>query len=273
MVRSTDLPPRALDPTPIGPVDSILRAVSDLRLRVISLRYSSWSMRPWLALTHAGAPFVTDTVGVQLDEQHAIAHPDEDVARAELQKRRSEGSVTGLFPVLLVDGVPIHESLAICEWTNEAYPGAGLWPERAIDRARARAISSEMASDFTLLRTHLSCHLFARVPRFAPDAGTRREIGRIFEIWSEALDRSGGPFLFGRFGIADAMYFPVRTRFRTYGVPIPDTLAPYVRSLDALPAVAALDRIARTSPRIPSYDDYVTSLGGDPLAGLSETRS
>jgi glutathione S-transferase len=169
-----------------------------------------------------------------------------------------------------VDGVPIHESLAICEWANEAVPNAGLWPEKAIDRARARAVSGEMTTGFAHLRNHLTCHLFGRVRGFTPDVPTRRDIERVFEIWSEALDRSGGPFLFGRFGIADAMFFPIRTRFRTYGVAIPETIVPYVAALDALPAVAALDRIARTSPRIPKYDEYVASLGGDPLAGLHE---
>jgi glutathione S-transferase len=224
-------------------------------------------MRPWLALTHAGAEFVTETSDVELGQHHA----DEDaIARRELQKRRGEGSVTGLFPVLRVDGVPIHESLAICEWANEAYPAAGLWPERALDRARARSLACEMATSFTQLRTHLSCHLFGRVHGFVPDAATGREIARVFEIWTAALDRSGGPFLFGRFGVADAMYFPVRTRFRTYGVAIPEALGPYVRALDELPAVAALDRSARASPRIAKYDAYLTSLGGDPLAGLAE---
>jgi glutathione S-transferase len=224
-------------------------------------------MRPWLALTHAGAEFVTETREVQLGQHDA----DEDaIAHRELKQRRDEGSVTGLFPVLHVDGAPIHESLAICEWANEAYPDAGLWPEKGIERARARSIACEMATGFTQLRTHLSCHLFGRVHGFVPSAATRRDIARVFEIWTAALDRSGGPFLFGRFGVADAMYFPVRTRFRTYGVAIPAALVPYVRALDALPAVAALDRTARTSPLIPKYDAQLASLGGDPLAGLSE---
>jgi glutathione S-transferase len=83
-----------------------------------------------------------------------------------------------------------------------------------------------------------------------------------------ALGRSGGPFLFGAFSIADAMFFPVRTRFRTYGVAIPADLEPYVAVLDALPAVRALHELARTAPAIPAYDDYLRSLGGDPTAAL-----
>jgi glutathione S-transferase len=245
--------------------------MSNLRLRVLSLRYSSWSMRPWLALAHAGADFATETVEVALGRQTPAGGDDARLAKLaadELRARRAAGSVTGLFPVLHVDGTPIHESLAICEWVNEAFPDAGLLPRDPLARARARSIACEMATAFANLRTHLSCHLFARVPAFVPNVATRLEIDRVFEIWRDALDRSGGPFLFGRFGIADAMYFPVVTRFRTYGVAIPDVLAPYVAAVEALPAVAALVARARTAPRIPVYDDYIRSLGGDPDAGL-----
>jgi glutathione S-transferase len=242
-----------------------------LRLVVISLRYSSWSIRPWLALTHAGAKFSTETATPELGRQ-SLATDDNaalsKIADQEVSERRKLGSVTGLFPVLHVDGQPIHESLAICEWVNEAFPDATLWPEPAIQRAQARAISCEMATSFANMRMHMSCHVFGRVPSFAPNAATQRDIARVHEIWRGALGRSGGPFLFGRFSIADAMYFPVRTRFRTYGVPIPSDLEPYVAALDALPAVRALHELARTAPAIPAYDAYLRSLGGDPNAAL-----
>jgi len=93
----------------------------------------------------------------------------------------------------------------------------------------------------------------------------------VFELWQDALERSGGPFLFGPFGIADAMFYPVRTRFRSYGVPIPAGLAPYLRALDELPAVRALIECARTAPAIPAYDDYLRSLGGETAAALQAT--
>jgi glutathione S-transferase len=262
---------RVIGPTRPRGDGLILRAVNGLHLRVLSLRYSSWSMRPWLALTHAGADFDTETVELQLGKQDLTVRDDrtaDEEAARELRARRGKGSVTGLFPVLSVNDTPIHESLAICEWANEAYPEARLLPETALDRARVRAISSEMTSGFAQLRTHMSCHLFGRVPSFVPSAATRREIARIFEIWLDALDRSGGPFLFGPFGIADATYFPVRTRFRTYGVDVPEALGPYVRALDALPAVRALEQMARTAPAVPVYDAYLRSLGGNPTAAL-----
>jgi glutathione S-transferase len=242
----------------------------ELRLHVISLRYSSWSMRPWLALRHAGARFETVTVEPDLARQNAAGAVGLDDP-AELGRRRALGSVRGLFPVLHVDGRPIHESLAICEWANEAFPAAGLWPAGALERAEARAISCEMLSGFTAMRTHMSCHLFGRVHGFAPDASVLRDIARVEEIWTSCLARSGGPFLFGRFSIADAMFYPVLTRFRSYEVAVPAALAPYAAALEQLPAVRDLVALARSGPRIPAYDSYLRGLGGDPDAALSST--
>jgi glutathione S-transferase len=245
--------------------------MSDLRLCVLSLRYSSWSMRPWLALRHAGADFVTETAEIELGRQTLASGDDASlskVSRDALRERREKGSITGLFPVLHVASAAIHESLAICEWVNEAFPEAGLHPDTPLLRARARALCCEMVSGFSNLRIHMSCQLFGRVPGFEPNAATRLEIDRVFELWQHALDGSGGPFLFGRFGIVDAMFYPVRTRFRTYGVAIPGALQPYVEALDALPAVRALEALARRAPAIPAYDAYLRSLGGDPVAAL-----
>jgi glutathione S-transferase len=185
-----------------------------------------------------------------------------------LAQRRALGSVRGLFPVLRVDGTPIHESLAICEYVADAFPAAGLWPADAVRRAEARAISCEMLSGFTGMRSELSCHLFGRVPAFTPGAAARTDIARVLEIWREKLDASGGPFLFGRFSIADAMYFPVLTRLRTYGVELPSTQAAYARTLEGHGAVRALMDVASEAPHIPVYDDNLRRLGGDPDAAL-----
>jgi glutathione S-transferase len=236
-------------------------AHADLELIVLSLRYSSWSMRPWLALTHAGAKFEARTV--------ELPHMMDPGATTSLADRRARGSVRGLFPVLRVDGTPIHESLAICEYVAETYPDAGLWPENTLRRAEARAVSCEMLSGFGDMRRELSCHLFGRVPSFSPGPAARTDIDRVFEIWTEQLERSGGPFLFGRFSIADAMFFPVLTRFRTYGVALPDSVAPYALALDQLPAVRALLEVARREPRIPVYDSYIKRLGGNPDGALA----
>ena len=242
------------------------------QLTVLSLRYSSWSMRPWLALTHAGATFSRETVELgHMQEKADFSKGSIDltnVVPTPLSDRRALGSVHGLFPVLRVDDVPIHESLAICEYVAESFPAARLWPDDALDRAQARAISCEMVSGFANMRAQLACHLFGRVPGFVPSAETQSDIARVFELWSECLERSGGPFLFGRFGVADAMYFPVLTRLRTYGIPLAKTITDYAQALDNLPAVQKLFEVARSEPRTAVYDDYLRALGGDPDATL-----
>lgn len=234
--------------------------MSKLKLTVLSLRYSSWSMRPWLALYHTGVPFETETV--------ELPHMARRTETTSLAQRRSLGSVRGLFPVLRIDGTPIHESLAICEYVADAFPDAHLWPAEPLQRAGARAICAEMVSGFSAMRNELSCHLFGRVPSFSPSEAARADIDRVFEIWNEKLEASGGPFLFGRFSIADAMYFPVLTRFRTYGIDLPRSLEAYAGTLEAHPAVRALVAVAATAPRIPVYDDYLRRFGGDPDAAL-----
>jgi glutathione S-transferase len=230
--------------------------MAELALTVLSLRYSSWSMRPWLALTHAGARFETRTVELESYETTTLA------------ERRELGSVAGLFPILRVDGQPIHESLAICEYAAEAFPDAGLWPGSMLERARARAICSEMATGFAAMRGEMSCHLFARVPAFEPSDKARANIDRIFEIWTECLEQSGGPFLFGSVSVADFFYYPVLTRFRTYDIELPTPVGAYARALETLPAVDALIRKARTEPPNALYDDYIRKLGGDPQAAF-----
>jgi glutathione S-transferase len=227
-------------------------------------------MRPFLALSHAGADFQTETVELDLGKQLPSSADERALAEARVQlgARRALGSVTGLFPVLHVGDTKLHESLAICEWVNEAFPEAQLWPEEGLSRARARSLCCEMTSSFTHMRTHMSCHLFGRVPSFVPNAATRMDIARVVELWQDALERSGGPFLFGRFSLADAMYYPVRTRFRTYGIALPENLSAYVAALDALPAVQKLETLARKAPSIATYDATLRSLGGDPDAAL-----
>jgi glutathione S-transferase len=248
--------------------------MSELILNVLSLRYSSWSIRPWLALTAAGATFSTETaeiddIGVQ-SPTSAVASLEE--SSAKLAIRRRKGSVTGLFPVLYVDAKPIHESLAICEWVADAYPDAQLWPGDRVARAQARSISCEMLSGFPHLRGNMSCHVFARVPKTPRDPATEVDIQRVFEIWRTALGDSGGPFLFGGFGIPDCMYFPVLTRFRTYEVELPAELETYAESLEAHAAVASWRQAAARAPAIPAYDTMIHARGGDPNAAASLFR-
>ena len=235
-----------------------------LHLTVLSLRYSSWSIRPWLVLTHAGADFATSSVELEYMRSQSAGTDS-------LESRRSLGSIHGLFPVLRVDGTPIHESLAICEYVADAFPQSGLWPEDIVRRAQARAFSAEMHSGFAALRNELPCHIFARVPAFTPSDAARADIERVFEIWQQCLDASGGPFLFGGFGIVDAMYYPVLTRFRSFSIELPPALEAYAAALEALPSARALLAVAASEPRVPIYDDYVTGHGGDPEGALART--
>jgi len=225
-------------------------------------------MRALLPLLHAKADVEIKTASFEMGRQ-GDPEPETDadqyvrLAAERLATRRALGSVTGYFPVLHVDDTRIHESLAICEWTAERYPEAGLWPQEGMDRARARALSTEMASNFTNLRQQMSCHVFARVPGFLPNGPTRVEIARVFELMQTCLSASGGPFLFGNFGIVDAMYFPVLTRFDTYGVALPSALHHYADAIRTLPAVTRWRELARQAPALPIYDGYIRRLGGE----------
>ncbi len=189
------------------------------------------------------------------------------ISSAERADRRNLGSVAGLFPVLQIGNVAIHESLAICEYAADNY-APNLWPVDAIERARARAISCEMVGGFAAIRGELSCHLFGRTPGYTPSETTQQEIQRVFELWTECLTRSGGPYLFGQFTIADAMYFPMLSRFRTYDVTLPSPIAEYAAHVDNAPAVQKLTEVAATAPAVPIYDAYLQELGGDPNALL-----
>jgi glutathione S-transferase len=245
--------------------------VHELQLRVLSLRYSSWSIRPWLALTEAGASLNVETVELEdLAAQGVDTGPAlTAISEAQLASRREKGSITGLFPVLYVNGKPIHESLAICEWAAEAFPEAGLWPEDALDRARARAISCEMVSGFQNIRSQMSCNVFARVPKRSRSAAVEQDIKRVLEIWRGSLDFSGGPFLFGRFSIADCMYFPVLTRFRTYGVDLDSHALGYAQALESHDTIKKWHQAAMVAPSLPVYDEAIRELGGEPEAGLT----
>ncbi len=246
--------------------------IPSIKLRVLSLRYSSWSMRAWLALQHAGVDFSTETVELDDMKRQGDDHDDKpglaSISQAQRSARRKLGSVAGLFPVLQVGDVVIHESLAICEYAADAH-APQLWPSDALDRARARAVSCEMVGGFASIRGELSCHLFGRVPGYKPRVATEQEIKRVIELWSECLMRSGGPLLFGEFSIADAMYFPMLSRFQTYDIALPDDIAAYAASLARVPAVVDLMRVAAEAPAVPIYDLYLQDLGGDPKAQQS----
>jgi glutathione S-transferase len=204
-----------------------------LTLYVGSKRYSSWSLRPYLMLAHTGLAFETQVILL-----------DRPTTRAEI----AAVTPAGRMPVLHHDGLAIWDSIAIAEYLHELAPEAGLWPADRARRARARSISAEMHAGFTAMRSNLPMDLCADKSGHVASPEALADARRIFEIWRDALAASGGPFLFGRFTIADAMYAPVTTRFTTYGVALDVTCRGYVDAIAALPAMQAWRRDAAAEP-------------------------
>lgn len=211
-----------------------------MKLVVASLNYSSWSVRAWLALEHAGADFSTHRIELFVDPQW--------------KQKVLQFSGAGKVPVLVDGPLSIHEALAICEYANERFPEANLWPEDLRLRARARAISQEMASGFLRIRDEMSMNFRGRAQGFVPSEAAQSEVARIFDIWEASLEASGGPFLFGDFGIADCMYLPVLSRVQTYGIPLPGHAARYAAALWEQPSVKRWATLAVGEPAIPEYD-------------------
>jgi len=203
-----------------------------LTLYVGSKRYSSWSLRPYLALAHATSAFECKTILL-----------DTPTTRDEI----AAINPTGKVPVLHHDGLVVWDSLAICEYVNELFPAANLWPADRALRARARAVSAEMHSGFAALRRDMPMDVVATKAGQGHTAEALADTRRIQAIWRDLLSRtaaSTGPFLFGAFSIADAMFAPVTTRFTTYGVDLDATGRAYCEAVVALPAFQAWKRDA-----------------------------
>jgi glutathione S-transferase len=180
------------------------------KLIIGNKNYSSWSLRAWFLLREADIDF----------DEHRIALDTEDTAR-----QIAEFSPAGRVPALLLDDVTVWDTLAIAETVAERWPEKKLWPEDAAARAHARSISAEMHAGFGELRSRMPMNCRAMGRRVALPDALAREIDRVFEIWSGCSRRygDGGPWLFGEFSIADAMYAPVVLRFRTYGINLPES--------------------------------------------------
>jgi len=190
--------------------------MSAATLTISSKNYSSWSLRGWLLCKMAGLEFVEDMVD--------LSAPD---ARQELLLL----SPSVLVPRLTHGNVEVWDTLAISEYLHEVMPEAGLFPGDIKARAHCRAVAGEIHSGFYNLRSALPMNLKARHEQFKIFSGARPDVERIRTIWHECLDTYGGPFLFGKPTVADAMYAPVCSRFRTYSVALDDTLAAYVDTI------------------------------------------
>jgi glutathione S-transferase len=194
-----------------------------LQLFIGNKNYSSWSMRPWIAMKVAGIPFEETVISLNA--------PD-------FKPRLLAVSGTGKVPTLVDGDVKVWESLAILEYLAEQFPDAGLWPKEKAARAHARVVATEMHGGFIPLRKLLPMNMWRPVIKreLTPDAVAN--VKRIEEMWADCRGRYGssGPFLFGGFGAADAMYAPVVARFHTYAVDVSATTRGYMDAVMALPA-------------------------------------
>jgi glutathione S-transferase len=195
-----------------------------LKLVIGNKNYSSWSMRPWIALRASNIAF--EEVFIPLY-----------TGTADKEKILSF-SRSGKVPVLVDGDVTVWDSLAIIEYAAERFPEARLWPQDRASRAHARSISAEMHSGFVALRNECGMNLHRPVKAIALSDDARANIARVQQIWTECRERYGkaGPFLFGAFSGADAMYAPVVHRFLTYAIEIVPEAKAYMETMTALPA-------------------------------------
>lgn len=209
-----------------------------MQLYIGNKNYSSWSMRAWVLMTQAGIPF--EEIRLRL----------EFGADSPFKQALARVSPAGRVPVLVDDGFAIWDTLAIAEYLAEKFPDRQLWPADAKARARARSLCAEMHSGFPALRQHCAMNIEADLAEVGArllrvEFGVARDLARIVEMWRQALSESGGPFLFGDFGIADACFAPVGSRIRTYALPVPAELAAYIGLVFSLPAMHAWCEAAR----------------------------
>ena len=199
-------------------------------LTITSKNYSSWSLRGWLLARFAA-----------LDFEERIVPADDPAVRAELLLLSS----SILVPCLEYDGISVWDTLAIGEYLNEIRPETRILPADIAKRTRCRSICGEMHSGFTALRSSLPMNIRAHFPNFKIWSRAHADIDRIATIWSDCLLAHGGPFLFGDRSMADAMYAPVVTRFRTYDVALESRCEAYCARIMAMPEMIEWAEAAR----------------------------
>jgi glutathione S-transferase len=213
-----------------------------LTLLIGNKNYSSWSLRPWIAMKVAGIPFVERLIPLETPNFKATV---------------SAISGSGKVPALADGVVHVWESLAILEYLAEKFPAAALWPAGGAARAHARTISAEMHAGFLPLRRDCPMNFWRPVKKrdLTPEAAGN--VARINAIWSECRQRFGGSgkFLFGTFGVADAMYAPVVSRFHTYAVEVSATSRAYMDAVMQLPAWREWESAARKEQWVLAQDE------------------
>jgi glutathione S-transferase len=212
------------------------------KLIIGNKNYSSWSMRPWIAMKVAGIAF-----------EEIVIPLYEPGSREQILNYSPAGKV----PVLIDSEQHIWESLAILEYLAEKFPKAGLWPADARARGHARAVATEMHGGFQALRKNCPMNLWLPVKKRPQPDDVMENVRRIDALWSDCRARFGqsGPFLFGAFGAADAMYAPVVSRLQTYGLAVGGASRAYMNAVLALPAFAEWRAAALKEPWIMQHNE------------------
>ncbi len=213
-----------------------------LQLIIGNKNYSSWSLRPWIAMRSAGIEFTEQVISLDDPDFKRTVHAI---------------SPAGKVPALADDGANVWESLAILEYLAEKFPAAGLWPSDPAARAHARAIAAEMHAGFVALRRECPMNFWRPVKARALSPEAKANVERIDAMWTDARRRfgAGGPFLFGRFGAADAMYAPVVARFSTYAIEVGPEARAFMAAVIALPAWQEWQAAALEEPWVLPADE------------------
>jgi glutathione S-transferase len=213
-----------------------------MKLVIANKNYSSWSLRAWLLLREAGIPF----------EEEVIPFNDGNFA-----ERIGRYSPAGRVPVLVDGELAVWDSLAIAEYLAEKFPEKQLWPAARSARARARSMCAEMHAGFSQLRARMPMNCEASLPLGLLEVAVQREVDRMIAMWGDARATFGaeGPFLFGRFTIADAYFAPIVWRFVTYAVPLPEAARAYVGTMTELVSMKEWLAAARAEQDYVPFDE------------------
>jgi len=212
-----------------------------LKLVIGNKAYSSWSLRPWILLAQMHIPFEEVQINIY-----------EDKGKRAMRKH----APTGKVPVLYDGDIHVWESLAIMEYLHEKYPDKAIWPKNKAARAHARTIANEMHAGFQGLRQHCPTNFVREVRKRELNEAAAKDVARLEAMWADARKRfgRGGPFLFGKFSAADAMFAPVVNRLHVYDVKVKKETRAYMEAIRSLPAWAAWhDDAAKEKYRNPTY--------------------
>ncbi|MEM1287740.1 MAG: glutathione S-transferase family protein [Pseudomonadota bacterium] len=211
-----------------------------MKLYIGNKNYSSWSFRPWVGMKVVGVEF--EEVLVPFDDDNNNAH-------------FAEFSPTSQVPVLVDDGQTIWQSLAILDHVARKHPGAGLWPERSDFRSDAMAVSCEMLASFFALRAACPMNMRRQRAAISLSDAVLSDVARVERIWQTAINQSGGPFLYGDFSIADAMYAPVVNRLDVYDHNVSSDTRAYMSTIQSLDAWKAWEAAGKAEVWVVEADE------------------